>query len=125
MSLRTLAAFAFVLTLAPSALAADGGIDDPDCTVASQTRSGTTCAECSVDSASPPCDQQVDPDFSFACSRTDTVQVWCNGPARTVTPDPGTCALGAPGAAGAPWGGLGALVALAALALGARRRAAK
>jgi hypothetical protein len=126
MSLRTLAALAFVFAIAPSALAdvpaADASADDPSCTVAAQTRSGTTCAECNVGSSSPPCDQQVDLDYTYACSRNSTVQVWCNGPSRTTTPDPGTCALGAPGA---PWGGAAALAALAALALGVRRRAVR
>jgi hypothetical protein len=117
-------ALALALSVPVAALAdvppADGGAD-PDCTVAWQSVDGTTCTECVVASSDTSCQLQLGTSYNFACQQSATVQVWCTGPARTTTQNPG-CALGGSPVPGVPAGGaaMAALIGIAAWAM--RRR---
>jgi hypothetical protein len=94
-----------------------GTTSNPNCTIATQARGGTTCAECTNSGLDTNCQGQLGNDYNYVCTQSATVQIWCNGPARDSTPDPSGCALGAaPASSGA------AIAALAALAVLARRR---
>lgn len=126
-------ALVFALSIPAVALAADGGTagtggsggsggttPDPNCTVAAKAQAGESCSECQTSGGTDvACQDQLGSDFKYVCTRTAAVEVWCNGPSRSVTQS-ATCALGS---SPAPLGGaaLGALVAAAALAMRRRR----
>ena len=119
-------AFALALSIPALALAdvppADGGVDT-ECTVAAQSVAGSTCAECAITGADTACQVELGSDYNFACQYSATVQIWCNGPARTATPSAG-CAL--PGSAladgRAGCGGVATLTALLGVAAWSMRR---
>jgi hypothetical protein len=106
MTHRFAAALTLALTLSiPAAALADvppaadggtGGAANTDCTVGSQEQSGSTCEICQIQAGDDSsCGQELGGDYSLACTISSTQEVWCNGPARNDTPDPG-CALTAP-----------------------------
>jgi hypothetical protein len=120
-------AFALALTLSVPrpAAANDGGTStggssssDSSCNVLSQTESGDTCGECMTGAK---CTDQLGKDYNYVCTQSSTVEIWCNGPARTQYPGQG-CSLSASGAAGAPILALAVASAIAVFGRRARRR---
>jgi hypothetical protein len=102
---------------------ADGGTTDPSCTVAAQSIAGSTCGECVISGSDTSCQLELGADFNFVCDQSATVQVWCNGPARTATQNP-SCAVPAHVASGASGaaGGVGAILAVVGIAVASLRR---
>jgi hypothetical protein len=123
-------AIAVVLSVPCAALAGDGGTagspaagggsstNDPNCNVLSQTMAGETCQEC-MTSPGVKCGDQLGKDFNYACTQSSTVQIWCNGPARTQYLSQG-CSVGAPSDAAAP---IAAFALVAAIGAALERRA--
>src|SRR5262245_24930443 len=66
-------------TTSSSATGAGGASStyDPDCTVASQQQSGTTCQECD-----PTAGCSVPKEYNLVCQRSAKAAVYCNGPVR-------------------------------------------
>jgi len=126
-------ALAFSLAIPAVALAdvppADGGsgtggsasgVLNADCTVVRETEAGETCQQCQFSGSDSSCQDELGSDYNFVCQYSSTVEIWCNGPSRTVTQTPG-CALGGP-AAPLHGGALAGLVGAVAAALAMRRR---
>ncbi len=125
-----LRAFALAMALCSPRLASadvpppEGGAGvDPNCTVSAESVAGSTCAECVIANADTSCQLELGPDYNFACQQSPMVQVWCNGPARTMTVNP-SCAFARGPVPGRPAGGaaLNALIAIAAWSTRRRRR---
>jgi MYXO-CTERM domain-containing protein len=119
--------FAFALTLSvPGVAAADdggtstgGSSSDGSCNVLSQMESGDTCGACMTSGGK--CTDQLGKDYNYVCTQSSTVEIWCNGPARTQYPGQG-CSVSASGAAGAPILALAIAGAIAAFGRRSRRR---
>jgi hypothetical protein len=123
------AILAAALSLPAVALAdvppADGGGSggasvDLSCTPTSQNTAGSTCAQCTASADDAACQTELGSEYSFVCNHSATVQVWCTGPDRNISPDPG-CALGSSPLPAGP--AFAVVMALLGLAAWSRRRA--
>ena len=108
---------------ASPALADAGGTSDPSCTVEEQQTmvGGTTCVVCQA-GGGVACQNELGPDYDFACAASATEQIWCNGPPRVSTPGIGCAIRNAPSTRSTHGGAIVALAATLARVLRRRRR---